>query len=52
MMPAYSVNSATVFVQRPGEFPEEYERFAEHEQAESCRSMLKRDEPFWRVWVG
>ena len=41
----------TVFVQRPGEQPEEYERFHLPEQAADCRLMLERSEPKWRVWL-
>ncbi len=44
-------SQTTVFVQRPGETPEEYERFVMSEQAEECRVMLRRSEPFWRVWI-
>jgi hypothetical protein len=44
-------NQTTVFVQRPGETPEEYERFVNRNHAEDCRQMLRRSEPFWRVWI-
>jgi hypothetical protein len=40
-----------VVVQRPGELPESYERFALPEQARACRDMLIRSEPFWSVWL-
>lgn len=45
-------STITVFVQRPGETPEEYETYPRCEQAEACRTMLRRSEPYWRVWVG
>lgn len=41
----------TVFVQRPGEVPEAYERFRFADMAEACRRMLVRSEPRWQVWV-
>ncbi len=41
----------TVIVQRPGETPETYERFALPEHAHACRDMLIRSEPFWCVWL-
>ncbi|MEZ5775146.1 MAG: hypothetical protein R3D33_10725 [Hyphomicrobiaceae bacterium] len=40
----------TVVVQRPGETPEEYERFIRVEQAAACIAMLERSEPTWKVW--
>lgn len=41
----------TVYVQRPGERAEEYERFLLVEQADKCRRMLLRSEPSWTVWI-
>jgi hypothetical protein len=41
----------SVVVQRPGELPEQYERFALPEQAVKCKAMIERSEPAWRVWL-
>jgi hypothetical protein len=41
----------TVIVQRPGELPEEYERFLLERQAAACKEMIERSEPLWKVWV-
>ncbi len=41
----------SVVVQRPGELPEQYERFAKPEQAVKCKAMIERSEPAWRVWL-
>lgn len=41
----------TVFVQRPGEAPELYERYGHPDMALACRLMLVRSEPTWVVWI-
>lgn len=41
----------SVFVQRPGEAPEEYERYSNEDMALACRLMLQRSEPSWMVWT-
>ncbi len=41
----------SVVVQRPGELPEQYERFLKQEQAAKCKAMIERSEPEWKVWL-
>ena len=43
--------SMSVVVQRPGELPEQYERFAKPDQAAKCKAMIERSEPAWKVWL-
>jgi len=41
----------SVIVQRPGELPEQYERFLLKQQADACKAMILRSEPDWKVWL-
>lgn len=41
----------SVFVQRPGETPEVYEKYHTSDLALACRLMLQRSEPRWLVWT-
>jgi hypothetical protein len=41
----------SVIVQRPGELPEQYERFLFKRQADACIAMILRSEPNWKVWL-
>jgi len=41
----------SVIVQRPGELPEQYERYLNEQQAAACLAMIQRSEPRWKVWI-